>query len=436
MAYGGGTFLVQNKVLPGTYINFVSKNYSANIFGDRGAAAIGLSLDWGAEGEIVTVTNGDFQKNAAEIFGYDYTDNKLKGLRDLFANVKTLYAYRLNGGGAKAANTFATARYSGTRGNDIKIAVAVNVDDETKFDVTTYLSTEAVDKQTVSAASGLTDNEFVTFKTAATLAEMAATPLTGGTNGTASNAAHSAFLGKLESYTFNALGVVTTETTLKSLYANYTKRMRDEVGLKFQTVIYDYAAADYEGVVSVKNAVSDTGESEASLVYWVTGIIAGCEVNKSNTAKAYTGEYTVNADYTQAQLEGFINGGQFALHKVNEDLRVLADINTLVTTSDTKGDDFKQNQTVRVCDQIAMDIAAIFNTRYLGVVPNDKPGRASLWNDIVKHHRQLESIRAIDDYDSGKLTVDQGSTKSSVVVYDEITPINAMDKLYMTVTVQ
>ena len=24
MAYGGGTWLVQNKVLPGTYINFVS----------------------------------------------------------------------------------------------------------------------------------------------------------------------------------------------------------------------------------------------------------------------------------------------------------------------------------------------------------------------------------------------------------------------------
>ena len=82
-----------------------------------------------------------------------------------------------------------------------------------------------------------------------------------------------------------------------------------------------------------------------------------------------------------------------------------------------------------------MDIAKIFNTRYLGVVPNDKAGRASLWNDIVKHHQKLNDIRAIEDFDSSKLTVEQGDTKNSVVVYDEITPVNAMAKLYMTVTV-
>ena len=435
MSYGGGTFLVQNKVLPGSYINFVSKAYSSTIFGDRGVAAIGLELDWGEEGKIITVTSGDFQTKAVEIFGYDYTDSSLKGLRDLFLNVKTLYAYRLNGGGNKATGTYATAKYSGTRGNSIKIAVETNVDDNTKFDVITYLGSDIVDEQTVASASALVSNNFVDFNTSATLAVTAATALTGGTNGTVTNTKHSNFLAALESYTFNALGLVTTESTLKSLYFNYTKRMRDELGIKFQTVIYDYATADYEGVVSVKNSVSDAGVNTASLVYWVTGIIAGCAVNKSNLSKKYDGEFTVSAEYTQAQLEGFVTGGQFALHKTGDELRVLADINTLTTTSDTKGDDFKQNQTIRVCDQIAMDIAAIFNTRYLGVVQNDKAGRASLWNDIVKHHMKLNDIRAIEDFDSTGVTVEQGETKDSVVVYDAITPVNAMSKLYMTVTV-
>ena len=40
MAYGGGTWLVQNKVLPGTYINFVSKERAELVFSDRGYAAI------------------------------------------------------------------------------------------------------------------------------------------------------------------------------------------------------------------------------------------------------------------------------------------------------------------------------------------------------------------------------------------------------------
>ena len=32
---GGGTFVTQNKVLPGSYINFVSADNGVNVFGDR-----------------------------------------------------------------------------------------------------------------------------------------------------------------------------------------------------------------------------------------------------------------------------------------------------------------------------------------------------------------------------------------------------------------
>ena len=35
MAYGGGTWLVQNKVLPGTYINFISKERAELVFSDK-----------------------------------------------------------------------------------------------------------------------------------------------------------------------------------------------------------------------------------------------------------------------------------------------------------------------------------------------------------------------------------------------------------------
>ena len=54
----------------------------------------------------------------------------MKGLRDLFIGAKTLYAYRLNGGGTKAENTFATALCGGTRGNDLKIVIQENADKE------------------------------------------------------------------------------------------------------------------------------------------------------------------------------------------------------------------------------------------------------------------------------------------------------------------
>jgi len=434
MALGGGTFVTQNKVLPGSYINFVSLARASASLTNRGVAAMALELDWGVEGAVFEVTKADFQKNSLKIFGYDYTHAKLKGLRDLFLNVKTLFAYRLTSGGVKATNTFATAKYCGIRGNDLKIVISANVDVPANFDVKTLIGTTLVDTQTVATAADLIANDYVTFKSAAVLAVTASTPLTTGTNGTVDGISHQNFLDKIEAFSYNAMGVGTVDETIKGLYINFNKRLRDDVGQKFQTVVHA-KAADYEGVVNVKNTVSDAGENAASLVYWVTGIIAGCEVNKSNLNKKYDGEFTIAADYTQAQLEAAILAGEFTLHKVGFDIRVLSDINSLVTVSDTKGEIFKDNQTVRVVDQIANDIAVLFNTKYLGNVPNDAAGRISLWADIVKHHEQLQEIRAIEDFSDADVTVDEGNTKKSVVVGDLVTVVNTMAQLYMTVVV-
>ena len=298
----------------------------------------------------------------------------------------------------------------------------------------TVLDAAVVDEQTVAKAADLIANDFVKFKASATLAATAATPLTGGTNGTVNGTAYQTYLDKIEAYTYNTMGVVVIDDTTKGLFASFVKRLRDEMGIKFQLVLYN-KAADYYGTISVKNKVLDEGWSEASLVYWVTGASAGCEVNKSNQNRIYNGEFTVDADYTQNELKKAIKAGEFTLHKVGADIRVLEDINTMVTTSDTQGDIFKDNQTVRVMDQIANDIAVLFNTKYLGVVPNDAAGRISLWSDIVKHHEQLQEIRAIENFSDSDVTVTQGNTKKSVVVNDLVTVVNAMSKLYMTVTV-
>lgn len=435
MALGGGTFLTQNKELPGTYINFVSAASANASLSDRGIATMPLELDWGVSGAIFQVTNEDFQKNSMEIFGYDYTNERLKGLRDLFMNTRLLYGYRLNGNGKKAANNIAEALYAGTRGNDLKIVVQVNTDNESLFDVKTLLGSAVVDEQTVSGTDDLFPNKYVKWKQGVELEASAGMPLTGGTNGEVSGADHQAYLDRAESYTFNVMGVVVTDDTTRSLYAAFNRRLRDEMGVKFQIVLYDYAKADYPGIISVNNKVLDDGWSEAALVYWVTGATAGCAVNKSNQNRKYDGAFLVETPYTQSQLKDAIKAGKFTFHMVGTDIRVLEDINTMVTTSDTQGDIFKDNQTIRVIDQIGNDIAVLFNTKYLGVVPNDAAGRVSLWSDIVAHHRELARMRAIEEFSDSDVTVGPGDTKKSVVVSDLVTVVNTMGKLYMVVTV-
>jgi len=287
MALGGGTFVNQKKELPGTYINFVSANAASANLSERGIATMPLELDWGVDGEVFEVISGDFHENSLKIFGYEYNHEKMKGLRDLFLNAKTLYAYKLTSGGAKASNTFAEAIYSGIRGNDIKIVIQKNADDASKFDVKTILGTTVVDTQTVAAVGDLVANDFVKFKSGAVLAVTASTPLAGGTNGTVNGASYQKYLDKIESYSFNTMGVAVTDNTTRGLFNSFVKRLRDEMGIKFQLVLYRHALADYHGTINIKNKVLDEGWGEASLVYWVTGISAGCEVNKSNQNKRY-----------------------------------------------------------------------------------------------------------------------------------------------------
>jgi hypothetical protein len=578
MALGGGTFVTQNKVLPGSYINFVSTANAGLIFGDRGVCAAPLNLDWGDSDEVIDVTVEDFEKNSLKIFGYEYTDEVLRPIRDLFKNAQECYFYRVTGG-VKASATLGTARCAGTRGNSIFYTVAQNADTSTLYDVCTYirsvdsgveanklydfentktissdivnvggkasiaqdnsdsensyycsidavrtgtdiddngkptgralcfagitvpckirvtcldgtqsamkayadgtspstlspsisgttavftipagddavrdvyvygttkvkiLSIEIVyegaitdtlvDKQSVTAASKLEDNAFIVWKSTASLTETAGTFLTKGTSTAATGATYQNFLAAIESVQFNTLICDSVTDTIKSLFVSFTKRLRDNVGIKFQTVVYNYAG-DYEGVINLTTAAK---ENTPALVWWVGGAEAGCAINKSCTNKVYDGEYTPVCNDTQTALELAINNGELKLHKVGSAYRILTDINSLVTTTSEKSNLFCSNQTMRICDQIAMDIASLFNTRYLGIMPNDKPGRTSLWGDIVKYAKNLETLRAIEDFTDTDVVVEQGEVKRAVVVTMPITVVNTMEQLYMTVKV-
>lgn len=441
MALGGGSWLTQNKVLPGSYINFASLAKASAALSDRGIAAAPFVLSWGPEGTVFEVTAADFQKNSKSIFGYGYDAPEMLALREIFCNATKVYCYRL-GTSTKASNTFATAKYGGKRGNALTIKIAADVDNAGYYIVSTLLDGIAVDEQRAKTAADLVANDFVTFKTGAALGNTAGAPLENGADCASITGEHyQAFLDAVESYSFNTLccPVNPKDTSTKStvaLFANFTKRMREDVGAKFQLCAIK-PETDSEGVIGVWNDATANGAETDALVYWVAGAQAAVAVNKSLTNSKYNGELTIDTNYTQAALEAAIKAGKFMFHNVNGTVRVLEDINTLVTLTAEKGEIFQSNQTVRVCDQIANDVAVLFNTRYVGIVPNDASGRATLWNDIVKLIQQLETLRAVEDFDPDTVSVNIGDRKGSVLLtIDGLNIVNAMSQLYMSVIIQ
>ena len=247
----------------------------------------------------------------------------------------------------------------------------------------------------------------------------------------------------LEAYEFNV--IVTASTTAEDVTAVITrvKNWRDNLGKKCQAVVYNHAVEGDLNHIAVINVASkpvlaadDTLHTESAMVYWVAGAMAGCEVNKSCTNMLYDGELTVNVAYSQSELQAYIDAGKIIFHLVYGDVRMLEDINSLVNPSAEENDDFKSNQTIRVIDQIANDIAYLFNTKYLGRIQNNASGRISLWNDIVTHHRQLETMGAIENFASENVVVNIGETPKSIVVQDNITVTGTMSQLFMTVVIE
>ena len=429
MALGGGDFTTYTKNLPGAYVVTISAARSGDAIPERGYCAIPLEFDWGIDGAIFEVAAKQFYSDAQKIFGYTYDNDKMKGLRDLYKNAQVVYFYKLNSDGVKATNTFATAKYGGVRGNDFTIVIENGVDSGT-FDVQTFLGTVKVDSQIVTTAAGLVSNDYLDFKTGATLATTAGLPLSTGTNGTIANTDYQAFLDKIESYSYNTLGTVSNDSDIKGLFAEFTKRLRDEQGIKFQCVLHKYATADYEGIISVEN------NTLTDLVYWTLGACANCAINSSVTNKTYDGEYTVDTDYTQTELEAAIGVGKFIFHNVMNEVRVLLDINTLTTYTTTKNDEFKYNQTIRIIDQIANNSASIFNNDYLGKIPNDDAGKLSLKNALLDMFLDLQVQRAITGFVADALTIGGVDTDKRAVVVDvSVTILNTMTKLYMTVVI-
>ncbi len=441
MPMGGGTFTAMNKVLPGAYINFVSTAGSARM-GTRGVAALPLELNWGPEG-VYILEAGAFNQEAVKVFGYDPTAPELLLVREALKRCKTLLVYRVNGGGDKAAATVGglavTARYAGTRGNDLKAAVRANADDDGQVDVVTYLGTEEKDVQTVAAAGGAKDlkgNDFVTFGNAETLSPAAATPLTGGTNKASTGQSYADFLAALEVEAFNTVGYPGSDESVKALVAAFVKRLRYDEGRKVVGVLHGFAGDDI-GIVNVKNGVVLTDGTTIpgeGAVAWVAGAVAGATVSQSLTNTAYDGAVDVDKKYTKGQYEAAIRAGEFVFYADGGKARVLSDINSLTTFSQGVSEDWTSNRVVRVMDGWAEDVARIFGEQYLGTT-NNASGRNLFKADLVSLGGQYEAIDAISDFSPDDVTVEQGAGKRDVVVQSALLPNDGMEKLYMTVIV-
>ena len=87
----GGTFTVQNKVRPGVYFRFRSKNKQDLTVGDRGIAALCEPLHWGPTAKVIEIDAG---ADMTVYTGYDITALENRFLTEIFKGTNRTAAPR------------------------------------------------------------------------------------------------------------------------------------------------------------------------------------------------------------------------------------------------------------------------------------------------------------------------------------------------------
>lgn len=476
----GGTFTQMNKVRPGAYIDIVAPQKTIPSADDQRGVVFfvgGAALGWGKNGVIELNAASNFNKllgvdpNTVPVSA-DATSTgavvqidkdvaaMLGGLRETLKAARSVLFYNVNTGTAATLKndtlpwTF-EAKYPGTRGNDLKVAVTKDAIDQSKTIVTVYFGSQVVDRQSVKSASALQSDDYVNVAVSdAAKADDGKALLEAIVAGSTSNLADGAtdpagtvdtdaLIQAIEVENFNTITAAgqDAKADIHALIASTVVRLRDEEGQKIVGVIPDDAGvnADSEGVIVVNNGVVLANGAALSISQtcgWVAGAEASANVNQSLTYAQYPEAVDVTKRFNNEDTIDALKAGKF-LFTVRRDGAVVVeqDINSLHTFGTDKNKAETKNQVMRVLDTIATNTKDTFETSFIGKVVNDDIGRDLFKGNRMEYLATLANARAIQPVSADDLVISAGEEVDQVVVKLAVQPNDSMEKLYMTVTI-
>lgn len=448
----GGTWTVQNKVRPGAYMNFVSVPKPVGTLGERGTVAVGMPMTWGPANQLIHLT-GDELLNGESLHKVGVTavdTEESLPYRVALAGCFNALLFRTDNGGTKATATIladalnVSAKYAGTTGNKITIVTVKDKPELGNYTIQVLVSNLLRESFVVSTIADLKNIEsnFVDFEVLdeqATIPETAGTALAGGTNGDVDKQLYPSFLSLLDTNNFQCVTIYDTDESTATLLNDKVNIWRQKRGKKVQAVVYDYPAADYEGILSVHQGFKTSTETVDPMLFlvWVASKTAGAEVNESLTAAVVENAVEIIHPIPEDEIEDALNAGKFILsYRQDGAVCVEKDINTLHTFTADKNYAFSKNRVVRCLDEIGNTTALIFNRNYAGKVDNDTIGRNQYKTELIFMFDTLQGIRAIQNFEGASdITVLPGQAVDAVVVDVTVQPVDSMEKLYMTVNV-
>lgn len=451
----GGTFTLSGKKSrPGTYINTKSGKQSNAAVNLEGAVVLPLiGAKYGPGKEFIKIDASAPDANFTKLGMSVYDDDAMMLLiRETLKGCGTVYAF-IPTAGTKATVTIdsklvCTAKYGGTLGNKLKVAVVANAEAGTGyFNVIITLDNVQVEK--ISAVQKIGDladkSDYIVFtaatgSTAATaLTADAGTALTGGTDGSMVNADFTSMLDESENLDYNVFAFPYSATTYSALVTAIKSKVRyffEDAG-KDVTAVFAGSAQDYEKCMNVTNGVildDDTQISQERAVCFIAGATAGASYTQSNTYRQYPGAKAVLNPKTHDQAVAAINNGEiFFTYDDSYNVVIEYDINSLVTFTSEKTEDYRKMRIQRTLAAYRKLIRANFPPNKF----NNDPTGWDIMEGIGRGiHANLQEEGAIHDYDpDNDFLVDRSRSSGDQTYFNvALRPTDSAEKLYFSVT--
>jgi hypothetical protein len=265
----------------------------------------------------------------------------------------------------------------------------------------------------------------------------------------------------LETVKWDYLAVVGLATEDVAGIATWIKNLRDNLNKKVKAVLPGNAA-DHEGIINFTTETIKVGSTSYTNTLYcprIAGLLAGTPLDISATFQVLSEVTDVSPRLTKTQLDAAIDAGKFEIYNDGEKVKVARAVNSLVTTTQDKGEEFMKIKIVDILDLIYSDIKSTAEDSYIGKFANSYDNKLLLITAINGYLASLISDKLLDGEADNSVSIDieaqkiylqsigidvskmsdqqikEANTADKVFLASSIKPLDAIEDITLGITV-
>lgn len=253
-------------------------------------------------------------------------------------------------------------------------------------------------------------------------------------------------LAQLELYKISYVAMPGASTQEVTSLVNAVKALRDTKDRTIKAVVSNNAA-NHEGIINFVTSDISVGKKTYTAQKYtarIAGLLAGTPQENSVTFHALAEVTDLKTRISEQEASEAIDAGKLVLYHDGEKVKIARGVNSLVTLTEDKGDEFKKIKIVSIMDMMKDDIKRTANDNYIGRVSNSYENKCLLINGINGYFRELETVDILErgknncqiDIDATKAFLKAIGKDVDSMKEAEIKSANTRDKVFLKATVQ